>query len=326
MKTGAYEEYYSKIPIQHKPSHSNPTSRNTSFENAVDQSSSSFLLPFNENSSESRNFIRSYKQKIILAIDSAVKTFNIQKSESRKLRTFSVPLNKKRTNSMRSLQQRNIERIKEEENNQLEEAFSEFRASVEQNKAKQRESAKKQRFFTISQKSKDIQEFLRKKSLDQSENSVQIMESLSKKLEKSAKQHFFSIERKRKIAGKNSLRAQSVNQTFPDESFVKLEKIISKNKNFEKWKKKYLKAKNEKFEKKKKEISGKLDRIKTSNFLKEKNQIFKSLEIENRFRAYEELIESQKKKVEIGQKEKFEKLRIKEAGIFRNFLRNEEKQ
>src|SRR5574343_21828 len=144
MKTKTFDEYYSQPSIHTKTVKTQPESKNHSFSNELDSISKNFVIPFMDDTSDSQYFIKSYKKKLLSAIDSAVKSINTQKSDMRKLRKSPYSQTQKRTNSLKSLQQKNIERIKQEENNQVEEALNSFREAVNEQKTKESKKRTKQ--------------------------------------------------------------------------------------------------------------------------------------------------------------------------------------
>lgn len=327
MKTKTFDEYYSQPSIHAKQVKTHPAPRNLSLNNDQNSICKNYVFPFIDDTSDSQFFIKSYKNKLLNAIDSTVKSINKEKSLPRKLKSSPNPLSQKRTNSLRSLQQRNLERIKQEENNLVEEAFNSFRETIDEQKKTIFKNTKKRQGSSFQSKERSVQERLIRKSIDQNDNSELMLENINKKLEKSVQKYLHSLERKKRFAVKNSNRAHSVIKTPNSEiTFKRLEKIISKTKELEKRKKEFAKIEDRKVLMKKKKLEDKLEKIKATNINKEIDQLNKCQDIENRIKAYDDLIESHKKTVEQEQKEKFEKLRLREAGIFRNFIRNVEKQ
>ena len=327
MKTKNFDEFYTQTSIHTKHVKTHPASRNLSLNNDQNSISKQYVIPFIDDTSDSQYFIKSYKKKLLNAIDSAVKSINTEKSQPRKPKTSQNPFSQKRTNSLRSLQQRNIERIKQEENNLVEEAFNSFRETIDEQKKASFKNTKKRQGSNIQNKERSVQERMTRKSIDQSDNSELMLENINKKLEKSVQKYLHSLERKKRFAVKNSNRAQSVIKTPNSEiSFRRLEKIVSKTKELEKRKKEFAKIEDKKLLMKKQRLEYKLEKIKATNINKELDQLNKCQDIENRIKAYDDLIESHKKLVEQELKEKSEKHRVKEAGIFRNFIRNVQKQ
>lgn len=280
-------------------------------------------------SSNSKNFIKSYKPKIISAINSTIRELDSQNTDSRSIRTSPCSMGKTRTNSLRSLQQKNLKKIKQEEKNQAEAAFNKFKTSVSQEKYKVSEHKKSETAHSSIQKMGEIQKFLRKKSLDESETSDFLLDNLNKKIQKSMFLYQDILEKKKMFALNNSnKRAYSVNvqNRVEEQALGNLTRLISKSKVIENRKKKCLKYVQEEMSKKREFFQKKIEKVKEFARNSEKSEWDKQLEIENRIKVCEDLVGNHKKSVERVKKQRFDQIRDKEALTMKNFLKNTEKQ
>lgn len=322
MKKNIHEDYSIFLSTQNNEK---KTQNSIAQPSSRSQVKSDLFLPVID-CSNSKYFIKSFKPKIISAIDSTIRELDAQNSESRTVRTSPCSLRKNRTSSFKSLQQKNLNKIKLEEKLQVEEALNMFKSSNQP--LKNPEYKKVQVPNTSNQKMDEIQKFLRKKSLDESETSEHLLSKLNKKIEKSVDLYQDLLEKKKKFAMRNSKRAFSVNTVVQDEEQVlsHLVKIVSKNKEVETRKNKFYKQVQDSLSKKKEEVQKRVQKAKEVVENNEKSESFKIREIENRIKAYEAAVGNHKKSVERVKREKFEKIRDKEADAFRKYLKNTEKQ
>lgn len=322
MKKNIHEDYSIYLSTQNNEKKAQSSIGNPSSKSQI---KNDLFLPVID-CSNSKYFIKSFKPKIISAIDSAIRELDAQNSETRTVRTSPCTLRKNRTSSFRSLQQKNLKKIKLEEKQQVEEALNMFKSS--KNRMKITDHKKPQMLNTSNKKIVEIQKFLRKRSLDESETSEYLLTNLNRKIQKSVDLYQDLLEKKKKFAMRNSKRAFSVNIGVQDEEQVlnHLVKIVSKNKEVEYRKNKFSKQVQDSLSRKKEEVQKRVQKAKEIVENNEKSEISKQREIEDRIKAYESVVGNHKKSAERVKKEKFGKIRDKEADAFRKYLKNTEKE